>query len=296
MKIGILFNCQHKGLANAFRSLYPEWEVISFELGGMGTQDAQERASVQLGACDRVLSIPIGDRAFGPLVTDELKKTCNLSVLPAVAFFGFHPDTIYIFGPQGHFCAATGDYHSRLAVAAFLAEFSAEEADILFNALVYQKLGYFDYYDKSSAFLAQRFKPFDIDIQPWLDGWKASGCFMHSINHPRIHVVCDLALIACSLMGFNPDLDDDRLQTVPDNLAAGPQIPLYPEIARRLGNRCRGHTLFKQGNHPDHSNFRLLTRAQYLQSCFETYAEASPEMLLKAEGVQNALQVIRASS
>jgi hypothetical protein len=296
VKVGVLFNCQHKGLANAFRALHPEWEVISFELGKVGTEEAQQSAAALLRTCDRVLTVPIGDRTFGPLLTDRLKKECNLHVLPGVAFFGFHPDTVYIFGPRGHFSAATRHYHSRIAVAAFLAGFSIEEAEILFNSLVYEKLGYFDYYGKSGAFLVNRFKLFGVDIEPWLEKWKASGCFMHSINHPKIHVVCDLALIACSIMGVDTKNDDGRLQAVPDNLAAGPQIPLYPEIAQRIGNGCSGHTFFKPNNDPAHNDFRLLPIAEYLRSCFEIYADASRDMLLKAEGIDNALQIICPSS
>ena len=140
----------------------------------------------------------------------------------------------------------------------FLAGFSPEEAELLFNGLVYEKLGYFEYYNKSCTFLSSTFKQFGANIEPWLDKWKASGCFMHSINHPKIYVICDLALIACSIMGIETRCDDGRLEIVPDNLVIEPQIPLYPEIAQRIGNGCKGHTLFKLYNDAEHTNFRLL--------------------------------------
>jgi hypothetical protein len=294
MKVGVLFNCQHRGLANGLRALHPDWEVINYELVTLKTQETQDAAAAQFRACDAVLSVPIEPGRWGPLATESLKKNCNVHLLSPVSFSGFHPDTVYVgpHRPEGPLSSPTGHYHSRIAVVAFLAGLSPYEAQVLYNTLVFEKLGYFSSYHTSCAFLTATFEKFGVDITPYLNRWKETGCFMHSINHPKIHVLCDLAAIASRVMGVDAPADDGRAQVVPDTLTTHPQIPMYPEIARRIGYGCVGHTMFKQGNDPVGNGFRLLPLGKYLHAAFEGYKTFPQDILRAADGVGSALDVI----
>lgn len=298
MRVGILHNCQHSGLANAIRFLHPEWQVISFELGTLRNPELQTNAASQLSGCDAVFSMPVvpgkwgplGD--WGPLTTDALKNSCRVHVLPAVTFAGFHPDTVYVNGPEGHFRAASGPYHSRIAIAAYLAGINSRDAELLFNTLIFDKLGYFESYNKSREFLISTFRQFEIEIDLYFDRWRKLGCFMHSINHPKISVLCDLAAAACSHLGTRDDPDDSRLLMVPDTLAVRPQMPMYPEIAREIGGGCKGNSLFRSGSDAAGNVFPVAL-GPYLRLCYDKYADAQRDALMKADGVANAMQMIQ---
>jgi hypothetical protein len=87
--------------------------------------------------------------------------------------------------PTGHLQSAIGSYHSRIAIAGFLAGFLVEETMALFNKLVFSRLGYLDAFHQSRLFLINQFKTIGVDLTPYIDAWAARGCFMNSLNHPK---------------------------------------------------------------------------------------------------------------
>lgn len=292
MRIGVLYNCQHRNIANALRCLVPGSEVVHFEIVTLRTPQAHEQAAAVLQGCDVLFVLPDGPRP-GPLTTEALRpRVRRLVILPPISFTGFHPDTVYVTLPdRSQAIGPTDAYHSRIVVAAYLGFLDRYETVALFNTLTYQKLGYFEEYNRAAAFLAKQFGAIGVDIAPHFERWRARGCFMHSINHPKPYVTNSLAAIACQLAGIPIESDDPAyLDMVPDGLAEHPRLPVYPEIAERLG--VRGHLHFKPSHNLHQNNFRLLPLDEFVAESLALYKGVPRQSLLAAEGVADALRAL----
>ncbi|HUB65016.1 MAG TPA: WcbI family polysaccharide biosynthesis putative acetyltransferase [Methylocella sp.] len=286
MKIAILFNCQHLGLGNAMRALRPDLIVQSYELHSFHSAEGQQKLLAQLEGFDVIIAPGLG-ADWGSVSTESLRsKSFKFHTLLGIGFAGYHPDTVYVETPAGHLQAATGPYHSRIAIAAFLAGLSVEETADLFNKLVYSRLGYLDAFQQARLFLINQFKTIGIDLTRYIDAWAAEGCFMHSLNHPKMRVLCDLAVMACELAGIEVPDDRTHLEMLPDHLSQHVQMPVYPEIASHLG--IKGHRMFKTTQ--DCRNYQFFPLNTYIASCFKFYEAGSRNHLLKANGVLDAME------
>jgi hypothetical protein len=290
MKIGILSNCQHLGLANSIRALRPDIQVISFEIVVVARQGREIPTMEELGTCDLVIVDPSPE--WPPALSEEaLKSGTKVLKIPPVIFTGYHPDTIYISTAIGRLkTPACGPYQSRLTVASYLLGYSPAETKALFNTSIFGALGYFEEYAKSRALLEKAFCDCGLDIGPLLPGWAKRGCFMHTIDHPKIHVVFDIARLACQAIGLEVDPRDGRIEMILDNLMAGhPAMPVYPDIAHATG--CDGHTMFKAPTEPN--IVRLIGMPAFINVCFKTYADVPKDILFGGDGVEAAFHTLR---
>lgn len=268
------------------RALRPDAQIESFEIVSYRTAESQQKLLAQINGADAIIAPYLGPE-WGVMSSESLRsKGFKVHPFLGVAFSGYHPDTIYIVVPSGHLQGAVGPYHSRIAVAGFLAGLSVGETVDLYNALAFSRLGYFDAFQQARLFLIKSFSSAGVDLAPYVDAWAAKGCFMHSLNHPKIHVLCDLALIACELIGLEAPDERAHLEFIPDNLSQHVQMPVYPEIASRLG--VPGQTMFKTSK--DSRNFEFLSLSEYVSFCFNVYQANSREHLTKADGVLNAIE------
>jgi hypothetical protein len=232
VKIGVIFNCQHEGIAAGLRALLPHAEVINFPAAILPDAIEAERAAA-LNACDHLVITGMGPQ-HGRLSSDALQRTGrHVILLPPFAFAGYHPDSCYVFNDGAIVPGVTGDYHSRLAMLGFLAGLSAADTAALYYDLAFARLGYFTRFAEEAAVLAERLSACGLDGPALLRRWTASGCFVHSINHPKIRVLLDYARFVCARIGATPREVDPA--TVPDGLASGPTHPVFPAIAARLG-------------------------------------------------------------
>ncbi|MEJ0045412.1 MAG: WcbI family polysaccharide biosynthesis putative acetyltransferase [Rhodospirillales bacterium] len=237
MKIGVLYNCQGEGIAVSLRALLPDATIINFVAGVAGrTPRDQAETAAALNDCDHVISCDFGP-AFGKLAGKALRRTARrYHAFPAIRFSGFHPDMIYVPIDGGHLGEGpTGDYHSRIAVIGFLAGLSPGDTAALYNRLIFLRLGYLNAYAEQCALLTQSFADLGLDAAPLLPAWHAAGSFMHSLNHPKINVLLDVARAACTHMGVAPQNPAVTPAALPDRLATGPIHPVFPAIAAAAG-------------------------------------------------------------
>jgi hypothetical protein len=288
VKIGVLYNCQNLGLAAALRALLPDAEVINYH-SAPGLPDGEQRArAAVLGGCDHLVLTHLGAH-HGRLSLRALRDTAKcLHVLPAFAFAGYHPDTCYVTVAGAPLDNCTGGYQSRIAVVAYLAGLSPHEAAGLYNKLVFSRLGYFGAFAAQSALLAELWARDGIAAGPLLAGWAARGCFAHSINHPKMPVLLDLARIACARMGVAAR-DGVAAEALPDDLARGPMHPVFPAIAEALGVAPEGAFC---GGTDSRGRREVFTPADFAARCFEDFAGVAPEALLAAPGVQDAMTAL----
>lgn len=290
MKVGVYFNCQCQGIANALRVLLPEAEVISYARNAPGRDGSLDQVVSALKSCDVVIcaSDSVRHRA-GARFNDRLRAAgCNVFVAPPIIFSGFHPDTIYRTDDLAE--GTTGGYHSRLNIIGFLAGLSVADTLGLFNAIVFRRMNYFDYYRVGEKYLTGCFEECGVDIAPYLDRWRTTGVFMHGPNHPKVSVTCDLAEIACRIAELKITGSRHAFDFVPDSLSRHPRHPVFPEIARELG--VEGHTFYKTESLSDGTGFRVLALPEFLSRQFAFYRGIKRETLLAADGVQIGLEAL----
>jgi hypothetical protein len=294
MKLGVLFNCQAEGVAGALRALRPGDDVVHFSYPHLvGSPPALAEAAAVLQTCDLVIAseTPFG---LGPASPAELRrKGVHVAAIPPILFGGFHPDICFP-GPGtadggGAFHGPTGLCHSRISLAGFLADLSVENTAALYNRLVFSRLGYFNQFGEDRALLVARFRDVaGYNLNPWFDAWVRSGCFMHSFNHPKVHVLADLARIACELLGLPAaEVPPQTIQS--DRLALLAAHPVYPDLAAYFG--VPANPLFQLPMQGSVGRSSVSLEA-YLALCFRDYRSVRRRKLLGVEGMPATLAAL----
>ena len=252
----LLGNCQVFGLANCLRVLSPglaveAWDLASYQRDG-------DALDARLSDFDRIL---VMDQASDllPMAEDE-----RIARLPGLYFSGYHPDLCYLAqdgplsrGPLGH-------YHSAIAYAGFALGFDVARTLGFFNRETYERLGYFDAWTPARNLLLDAFARDGFDLRLRFVDWVRKGPFMHTINHPRIDVLLDVARmlleqagVAHADPGFVPE----------DNLVKSAVFPVYPELASSLG--VGGTYRFKPGG-----EYRVMGLDEFVAASFDAYRDA----------------------
>ena len=99
--------------------------------------------------------------------------------------------------------------------------------------------------------------------------------FMYTINHPKPRVMASIARQAFERLGLAPAAVDP--DTIEDSLGRGVRLPVYPEIAERLGvdEPFRFTSSVRDGR-------ATLTLEAFAAAAYEGYRDHSPEVLAAA--------------
>jgi hypothetical protein len=297
MRFAVIGNCQTEGFRDALRAYFPAADVAWFSVGvpGAGRRAAEFEAG--LDRCDRVFAQPVEHPHLGPLRFSELKRRHGprLSVIPTIAFTGFHPDCVYLNDGQGALRGPMGAYHSALAAGAHAAGLDAARTCRLFNALLFGRLGYFAQYETSVGLLRAYFASLGLDLGDRPDAaWGRGAAFMHTINHPNALVIADLCTLILSGLGIRA-IDPLVLREVMgDRLVGQPVWPVYPEIARRIG--VPGSHLFRAAI-TEGQGIRVMDLAGFVGRSFAHYdrqADRVREAVRRSRAVQRVLAFLEA--
>ncbi len=191
---------------------------------------------------DLTVGLPFDKGPFGSLTPARLRAAARVYVpLPSIVFPAFHPDIVYIDHKGRNFGSPMGDYHSALIVYGFAQGYSADEILSLFRAEVFSKIGYLDDWFGARDSLLRLSRAHGFDLDRLFAGWMRRGCFMHTVNHPKLFVLEDLARTALARAGISARTA--RCEDVLPDPLSGSVWPVYPEIAARYG--VPGSTTFK---------------------------------------------------
>ncbi len=288
--VGIVSVCHGAGLANAARKLLPDFEIFELPVWHLRTLEQRRAALERLAPMDHVFIAPLGPQ-FGVFAADQVAKALPAVVLfPPFVFFGFHPDMASLPDPyRVRFPAPIADYHSRVVITGFVTGRTAPETLGLFNPLVFGKLGYFDAFNQEVEAVCSMFRLYQMEIAPCFFRWRSFGCFMHTPNHPMPLVLSDLMRVALSRTGIPFD-STINLDEVPDELAKRSRVPVYPDIAARLGvpGSLDFNVVPSGATLPD----PVMSGAEFVDACFQIYAQAPPAALFGAPGVGRAQQLL----
>jgi hypothetical protein len=194
-----------------------------------------------------------------------------------IYFAGLHPDLCYIAGPGDQVVQGPlGDYHSRLALYAFLKNMSETAAASLFRNDVYEGLGYYHTYATSLTELVRRDAGVDVPVTVQLPGLLRRFLAFYSVNHPTSAVFVHYAR---QIVDYLARKGLGRASGVPlspmfneGTLAHSTIFPIYPEIARRHGIPMFGSYAFK----PPGERRNPLQLERFLEREYEALRDVAP--------------------
>lgn len=279
-RIAVVGNCQSFGVAYAMQLLDPTACVDRFAVHMKAHVDV-ERLAKTLSTYDFVFSHEFMSGLLTRGDSTDLRR-----LLPETMFFPFfwfpayHPDQIHLLDTTRNNAGAwgaLGPYHSALTVFAFRNGLSLVEANALFNANVFDEIGYFDAWNPAVAELVDNAAKFSLDLGGHVVRWSRRGPFMWSNNHPKSFVLYDLAHVLMARAGL-PVRDIDWDYYAIDDLGRGDVFPIYPPLAERFG--FAGSYTFKPGNyHLSSSVGDSLDLPQFLAGSYAAYARYTPAQI-----------------
>lgn len=236
----VISNCQSLGLANSIDSLARDIDCVACDNWEFGRRIAEDPDHFR--SYDFAILLPDVRDWIGEAKVD---LPPHIEV-PAFQFCPYHPDSVYVFADGDALAGGMGSYHSLIALAAYKEGRSAEQAAAFFTSETYAAAGYFNLWTPYRNGLVELFADYDFDIAPIFVRGARGQSLMHTVNHPRIEVLFEIARMVLTRLGRAIYADVDP---PPDNLA-GLSWPVYPEIGEPLG--IRGSYLFRppQRNKP----------------------------------------------
>ena len=287
MRIGVLFNCQNVGIAASLRQLLPGHEVVNYRFVDVcQSEQAAEDAAVVLRRCDAVITTVTGARLYGADPAVLAAEGVRIVKIPHLIFGGYHPDSCYSPDPNRGIPGPTERFHSRIAACGFLAGLDIEDTLALYSKLPFARLGYFDHFAQQRMVVIEQWAAHGIDLAPWFARWAAQGCFMHSMNHPKIAALFDLARIMCGVLGLAPS----GAAAVPaDNLIINASHPVHADIAEALGVPAEMH--FRPPNVRGRK-VTLMDLPTFLSHSFAAFSRAPVGAVLALDGVPEAMRAL----
>ena len=111
----------------------------------------QDHALKTFNDLDFIITQPFSSNYFGPFQTEEIKRHAKpIIVIPNIYFSGLQPDLIYLGKMGKRYQSPLLDYHSAIAIAAFLKDYRIEQTRALFQEEdMFQRVDFFDEWRQS---------------------------------------------------------------------------------------------------------------------------------------------------
>ena len=252
----VIGNCQTTGLVNSLTILSPDVDVEGCDVWQLSKD--RDYWNDKIASYQHL--IVISDCRHSEIV--DFRRYKNITWFPSFIFQAFHPDMCYVICPDGIFKSPMDEYNSCLIFAAYQSNLSIQETFQLFNDDVYRSVGFYDFWEYEKKSLIERFDECELDIRASLVHWVRSGCFMHSMNHPKINTVYDIARAITQKIRKQYAESPIRPH---DNLTVGPIYPIYPEIADQFGLKD-GSYLFKPMG-----SYKQMDLKAFIEGSFQAY-------------------------
>ncbi len=156
--------------------------------------------------------------------------------IPSISFAAFHPDIQYAFVNGAVVKSGLdSDWNSRIMLWAYRNRLSQRETENLFREEVFQAMGYFDEWDRSSKALKNTFDDCGFDYGRWIRSVQRTGVFMYGINHPMQIGLAQLSVQIAEKVFPNSHVGIEDLHTFTTDYLSHIVWPVYPEIGDYLG-------------------------------------------------------------
>lgn len=278
MKILVIGNCQSSRIAVSIKAMMGDFasEVRSFNPFVKGPVCAYEKY-------DYIFYQSLFQKHI-----DSHKHEINgkIVLFPRLLFRAYHPDMAYVYekGTQGSKVVRThtGDYSSAIIFFCYLKGVSVKTTFSLFNTKVFGYLGYEDKWDESVLQLLEEGEVTNCDLTGLLASWSVKGCFMNSINHPKIKVVADIAKLLLDRENIKYKISSVE-DFVPDLDRAGAIWGCYPEIADQLGFDGYYGFCFKN---------KILDLYDFIEDSYQVYSQYDKKSLVIDRDLSSYEQIL----
>ncbi|MBV9079241.1 MAG: hypothetical protein JO048_17390 [Methylobacteriaceae bacterium] len=280
-RIAVIGNCQATALAAAMDLLLPKADVRAISVYRLAQRyPSLSDLVADLAGSDVVFATAFATRFRDGGTFEDLRAAVPLVAVPTLVFPAFHPDLVYVGDPtdaaRGFLRGPIGTYHSALALFGYLEGFDERRTARLFTADIYRRLGYLDLWQASADTLLKLGRDAQYDLAEELLRWTRRGPFMHTINHPKMFAVNDLARGLLRKAGI-PFADCDLDSYAPDEIVKLGSWPVYPPIAEQYG--AAGSEVFLAPA-TKRSPPRTMGLAELLRDSFAAYGAAAPDRLV----------------
>ena len=253
----LVYNCLHVGLQNCLGVLREDLQVDALDFASFEKRYAEFEP--RLAGYERIVTAP----HFVANACTDFSRHAPVTALPLTAFEAYQPDLCYLTVDGQVLRGPMFDYHSKLVTAAWRKGLSPAQARALFDARGYERAGYFGIWEACKAQYLGSYAQAGVDLAARFPTWSREGAFMHSVNHPAIRVVADIARGLLAQQGLAAR-ETDFLPH--DNLKNAPVWPVYPELAEALG--VRGSLLFKP-----HNAYRLMDLDEFIAGSYAVLSQ-----------------------
>ncbi len=275
LKVAIFGNCQAAGVGRLIQAMTGDAIAQSYEttpgfLSRLhdGTFDLDSVVS----EADLVLVQLVGE------VTRQIEKRlprhrAKVRQFPPLNYTGFHPDCVYVGRrPGGYVSGPMGEYQSSIVFWAWQHGLGPEQAVALFRDEVFDCLDFPQYHAAAEDNLIALGRHAGLPLAPLIDRWRAIGCFMHTINHPKLFALADVVGEVLRREGIKPL--EGAHEWVDDGLARWPVWPVYPALANPP--RLIGNYQFKldRGHCPDQRPVLTMSLPEFVDASFARFREA----------------------
>jgi hypothetical protein len=243
MKIAVIGNCQVVSLAKILSVYLVDSQCKAFHVNKSSIIDVDcKMQPINLNAFDLIFMNKF-DSDWGYLSSENFENNDKVIFIPPIVFRGNQPDFYYLNYNGALLNSALGPYHSSIIVNSWLEGLTQNECMSLFDPIFYKFLGFDEIFISSVLNLKKLINSYDYDSDLLVDRWVGGGCFMHTINHPKIKVLVDLIEHICNKYSLNTTPRENVLDLVVDNLKSSVIIPVYPSLH---GSNSNKELLFKQ--------------------------------------------------
>ena len=203
--------------------------------------------------------------------------------MPCFSFTGYHPDCCYVAADGENVTdGVIGPYHSMIALAGYKEQIGPAATARFFNDRLFEKAGYYRQWLAQRDRMIERFGTFGYDISGIFRKAGRGRSFMHTIDHPDMMLMTELAKVVLRRLD-RPYRDDAPL---PVDALADMSWPVYPEVGEQLG--VAGAYRFRPTG-----KYNALDLNEYLEEAFASFGRWDRSQLRVSWQIQPRLQHIR---
>lgn len=258
LRVVIYGNCQVSSWAEVLPVLNASISVLEYALVTHESSSTYLN-SLKMKNPDAILVMTSLEQQLN--ISKEIKKltTAPIIFIPDVTCNVFHPDISYVFNKRKVLQNVLGgDWNSRIMAEGFRIGLTVDSiSQALNDEILYEKAGYFEYWNDFIENSTVNFELCEIDFFGWLSKVRQYGNFMHGINHPKLIAVGALAEPVVEKLGLK-----SQDFSVVDELCSDPLSdsvwPVSPLIAEFFGLKQSNLVRFN-GEVMDFENFIMTT-------------------------------------
>ncbi len=274
----IVSNCQTFGFAN---SLKMQTQMASIEAADIW--QFRNKIEVYINRYHEFDRIVIAPEIRG-IPSNGLEMAAKVETIPPIRFPAYHPDLCYVWADGESVKTPLDAYNSIIALAAYDAGVSVNDAVSFYNTKTYERAGYFDLWATSLQRIKSEFEPYGLNLDDLIIRWSRGRTFMYSINHPKIECIFDLASLFLKNLGIEPEIKSKFLPM--DNLINGGCFPVYTEIGEYYG--AYGDYKFKCCG-----EYKWLTLSQFVKESYAVYDHYGRDRMKVESEFQSRYNAIR---